>query len=74
MPLRFETDFSDPSKIDFEPFIDEVFGELKSTFLTMPRGEGFLDYPTFERGYEVLKKATGGFVTITTDSPDQDCL
>lgn len=67
MPLRFEADFSDPSKIDFEPYIDEVFGELKSTFLTMPRGEGFLDYPTFESGYEALKKATGGFVTITSD-------
>jgi hypothetical protein len=67
MPLRFEADFSDPGKIDFEPFIDEVFGELKSTFLTMPRGDGFLDYPTFERGYEAVKKATGGFVTITTE-------
>lgn len=67
MPLRFEVDFSNPSKIDFEPYIDEVFGELKSTFLTMPRGEGFLDYPTFEAGYEALKKATGGFVKITTD-------
>jgi hypothetical protein len=67
MPLRFEADFSDPSKIDFEPFIDEVFGELKSTFLTMPRGDGFLDYPTFESGYEALKKATGGFVKITTE-------
>lgn len=67
MPLRFEANFSDPSGIDFEPYIDEVFSELKSTFLTMPRGEGFLDYPTFESGYEALKKATGGFVTITTD-------
>jgi len=67
MPLRFEADFSDPNKIDFEPFIDEVFGELKSTFLTMPRGEGFLDYPTFESGYEALKKATGGFVKITAE-------
>lgn len=67
MPLRFEADFSDPSEIDFEPYIDEVFGELKSTFLTMPRGEGFLDYPTFEAGYEVLKKATAGFVNVTQE-------
>jgi len=67
MPLRFEADFRNPSKIDFEPYIDEVFGELTSTFLTMPRGGGCLDYPTFEAGYEALKRATGGFVTITTE-------
>jgi hypothetical protein len=66
MPLRFEADFS-ADDIDFNPYIDEVFAELTSTFLTMPRGEGFLDYPTFESGYEALKKATGGFATITTD-------
>jgi hypothetical protein len=66
MPLRFEADFS-AAGIDFTPYIDEVFAELTSTFLTMPRGEGFLDYPTFESGYEALKKATGGFATITTD-------
>ena len=64
MPLRFETDFA-KGKIDFEPLIDEVFAELKSTFLTMPRGEGFLDYPTFERGYENLKKATNDFQKVT---------
>lgn len=67
MPLRFEADFSDPSKVDFDSYIDEVFGELTSAFLTMPRGEGFLDYPTFESGYEALKKATVGFITITTE-------
>ncbi|SEC01118.1 hypothetical protein [Bradyrhizobium erythrophlei] len=66
MPLRFEADFG-AAGIDFNPYIDEVFAELTSTFLTMPRGEGFLDYPTFESGYEALKKATGGFTTITAD-------
>lgn len=67
MPSRFEADFNDPNGIDFEPYIDEVFGELKSTFLTMPRGEAFLDYSTFEAGYEALKKATGGFVNVTAE-------
>jgi hypothetical protein len=66
MPLRFEADFS-AAGIDFNPYVDEVFAELTSTFLTMPRGEGFLDYPTFESGYEALKKATSGFSKITTD-------
>ncbi|WP_454624847.1 hypothetical protein [Bradyrhizobium cenepequi] len=66
MPLRFEADFS-AAGIDYNPYIDEVFAELTSTFLTMPRGEGFLDYPTFEAGYEALKKATAGFTNVTVD-------
>lgn len=30
----------------------------------LPKGEGFVDYPTFERGYEALKKETGEFRTF----------
>ncbi len=60
MPLRFDADFSDPSII-FDPFIDEVFSELKSAFLELPRGQGFVEYPVFETGYQALKKATAGF-------------
>jgi hypothetical protein len=55
MPLRFEADYSDPS-LSFEPLVDEVFAELKSSFLEMPRGEGFIEYATFERGYQALKR------------------
>jgi hypothetical protein len=64
MPSRIKVDFSKPG-INFNPYIDEVFGELGSTFLTMPRGEGFLDYPTFEAVYEYLKRATSGFKKIS---------
>src|ERR1700690_2531903 len=64
MPLRFEANYGDPS-LSFEPLVDEVFAELKSSFLEMPRGEGFIDYPTFERGYQALKRATGDFVIVT---------
>lgn len=42
-------------------FVDPVFASLASEFLTMPKGEGFLDYPAFASGYEVLKKASDGF-------------
>ena len=38
MPLRF--DYDDPD-IAWEPLVDEVFGELTSSFLEMPKGEGF---------------------------------
>ena len=43
MPLRFDVDYNDPA-LAFEPLVDEVFQELQSNFLEMPRGEGFTDY------------------------------
>jgi hypothetical protein len=62
--LRFDANYTDPS-LAFEPLIDEVFAELKSSFLEMPRGEGFIDYATFERGYQALKMITGDFENVT---------
>jgi len=63
-PLRFEANYRD-SALRLDPLIDEVFSELKSTFMEMPRGEGFVDYGTFERGYQALKKATNAFAGVT---------
>lgn len=45
--------------------MDEVFGELTSSFLEMPKGNGFIDYTTFQRGYQALKRVTDDFTTIT---------
>src|SRR5262245_27684240 len=64
MPLRFDVNYRDDA-VSLEALIDEVFSELKSTFLEMPRGEGFIDYGTFERGYQALKRATGDFENVT---------
>jgi hypothetical protein len=64
MPLRFEANYTDPA-LSFDPLVDEVFSELKSSFLEMPRGEGFVDYATFESGYQALKKATNAFAAVT---------
>ena len=64
MPLRFEANYGDQS-LSFEPLVDEVFSELKSSFIEMPRGEGFIDYATFERGYQALKRATDDFASVT---------
>lgn len=64
MPSRFDIDYNQ-ANIDYDPIVEEVFAELKSTFLTLPRGDGFVDYPTFERGYEVLKRTTSGFQNFT---------
>jgi len=44
-----------------EGYVDAVFLCLESEFLVMPKGVGFVEYPAFERGYEVLKTATKGF-------------
>ncbi len=49
---------------DHDRFVDSVFSCLASEFLVMPKGEGFVDYPVFERGYEALKVATNGFAEL----------
>ena len=60
MPFPFEVPFEDV-EADLDTFVDAVFGALRSEFLTMPKGEGFVEYPVFERGYETLKRVTNGF-------------
>ena len=65
MPLRFDTDYDDPG-IAWDPLVDEVFAELTSIFLEMPEGADFIDYPTFERGYQALKRRTDSFAALTS--------
>lgn len=60
MKYPFEADFSEIAATP-EPFITAVFSSLASEFLTMPKGEGFVNFAVFEAGYEALKMATGGF-------------
>ena len=67
MPSRFDIDYDDPG-IAWEPLVDEVFGELTSSFLEMPKGEGFIDYPTFEKGYQTLKRRTDSFAALTPEN------
>ena len=60
MPFPFEVAF-DEVESSLDRFVDAVFGSLESEFLVMPRGEGFVDFPTFDAGYERLKRATSSF-------------
>lgn len=53
---------------DPEPYVDAVFSCLESEFLVLPKGEGFVEYPVFERGYEALKVATEGFSKLDPDN------
>jgi len=60
----FEVPFSDVMAHP-EVYVTAVFSSLVSEFLTMPKGEGFIDYATFEAGYEKLKQATAAFQRTT---------
>ena len=64
MPFRFSFDCDNPGNA-WDQLVDEVFDELSSSFLEMPRGEGFIDYPTFKKGYQALKRRTDSFAALT---------
>ena len=66
MPFPFEVGF-DELRSDLDAYVDAVFGCLESEFLVMPKGEGFVEFSTFETGYEALKRATGGFQEVTPE-------
>jgi hypothetical protein len=45
-------------------FVAAIFDSLESEFLMMPKGEGFVEYATFEQAYEALKRGTDGFARL----------
>jgi hypothetical protein len=65
MKFPFEATF-DEIKVNPDPYISSVFTSLESDFLYIPKGEGFVEYPVFEQGYETLKRATQNFSIIST--------
>lgn len=66
MPFPYEVDFSEV-EADLDTYVDAVFGALESGFLVMPKGDGFVEFPVFDAGYEALKRATGGFREASAD-------
>ena len=64
MPFPFEVDF-DEVQSNLDVYVDAVFGCLESEFLVMPKGKGFVEFTTFEAGYETLKRATRNFQNVT---------
>ena len=60
MPFPFERPFEEVLA-NIDACVDEVFAALETGFLTMPKGPGFIEYATFEQGYQELKKITRGF-------------
>lgn len=63
-PFEFEFD---TVQTRLDEFVSAVFSSLESEFLVLPKGEGFIDYPVFETGYEALKRATSAFTEFTPD-------
>jgi hypothetical protein len=59
----FEASIEDLQE-DTDQYVDVVFSTLESEFLVMPKGEGFVAFPVFERGYAALKSATAGFTIL----------
>jgi hypothetical protein len=64
MSFPFEVPF-EKVQSDIDMYVDVVFGALQSEFLTLPKGEGFIEYPVFEQGYEALKSITNSFRDFT---------
>lgn len=67
MPFPFEIPAAEIS-VNIEDHVDSIYAGLSSDFISMPKGEGFVDYPVFEAGYEALKKATSGFDTLAPEA------
>ena len=67
MPFPFEVGF-DEVQSNMDAYVDAVFGCLESEFLVMPKGIGFVEFSTFETGYEALKRATGNFHDMTPET------
>lgn len=55
-------------RANLDEFVEAVFESLESEFLVMPRGDGFVDYPTFEDAYQALKQATEDFIRLKPDA------
>ena len=66
MPFPFEVGF-DEVQSNLDEYVDAVFGCLESEFLVMPKGTGFVEFSTFDAGYEALKRATSGFQDVTPE-------
>jgi len=67
MPFPFQVPFSEV-QTNLDSFVSEVFSALQSEFLTLPKGEGYIDYAVFEQGYEALKHDTQSFRRLSADT------
>jgi hypothetical protein len=50
-----------------EEMVDATFADLQSQFLTLPKGNGFIDFIEFQNAYEVLKRETNAFRDVSRE-------
>lgn len=50
---------------NLEQVVDITIDDMTSQFLLLPRGENFLEYTSFRRAYEILRKELDGFSKVT---------
>jgi hypothetical protein len=67
MTFPFEAPYSEVLA-NLDRFAAVVIGSLKSDFLILPKGPGFVEFAAFEDAYERLKKATLGFKQFDSKS------
>jgi hypothetical protein len=51
-----------------EEMVSATFSDLQSQFLVLPKGPHFVEYADFQNAYEVLKRETNGFETVTGET------
>lgn len=51
-----------------DPYVAAVCNSLTSNFLSMPRGDGFIEYPLFDDAYETLKRNTNAFEILDAEA------
>jgi len=66
MPFPFEVSYGEVEE-NIDAFVDEVFGALQSEFLNLPKGQGFIEYSVFSKGYEELKTVTKDFRDLSPE-------
>lgn len=66
-PFSFEVSF-ERLQSDVDEYVERVFRALESDFLVMPRGEGFVAFDAFVKGYYAIHAATEGFERIDADN------
>ncbi|PIP43169.1 MAG: hypothetical protein COX17_08535 [Deltaproteobacteria bacterium CG23_combo_of_CG06-09_8_20_14_all_60_8] len=51
-----------------EEMVTATISDLSSEFLLMPTGAGFVRYPDFQAAYEVMKRTTRGYQTLSLET------
>lgn len=67
MRYPFEVSYTE-LQAELDSFVSIIFSSLESEFLVLPKGPGFVEYPIFEKAYQILKKATNGFTSFNTSA------